>query len=89
MNKNTLSEIALYHGDIAMPKNFEIDRDKLSTDILQSDITDSPFPFSRNWDMLNTYMRDHFSLDYGRTLVNKLTWGNAYKPNEISSIIKY
>ena len=30
MNKNTLSEIALYHGDIAMPKNFEIDRDKLS-----------------------------------------------------------
>ena len=84
MNKNTLSEIALYHGDIAMPKNFEIDRDKLSSDILQSNITDSPFPFSRNWDMLNTYMRDHFNLDYGQTLVNKLTWGNAYKPNEVS-----
>jgi hypothetical protein len=67
-----------------MPKNFEIDRDKLSTDILQSDITDSPFPFSRNWDMLNTYMRDHFNLNYGRTLVNKSTWGNIYKPNEIS-----
>ena len=84
MNKNTLSEIALYHGDIAMPKNFKIDRDKLSTDILQSDITDSPFPFSRNWDMLNTYMRDHFNFNYGRTLVNKSTWGNIYKPNEIS-----
>ena len=84
MNKNTLSEIVLYHGDIAMPKNFEIDRDKLSSDILQSNITDSPFPFSRNWDMLNTYMRDHFNLDYGRTLVNKSTWGNIYKPNEIS-----
>ena len=84
MNKNILSEIALYHGDFAMPKNFEIDRDKLSTDILQSDITDSPFPFSKNWDMLNTYMRDHFNLNYGRTLVNKSTWGNIYKPNEIS-----
>jgi hypothetical protein len=84
MNKNILSEIALYHGDIAMPKNFEIDRDKLSTDILQSDITDSPFPFSKNWDMLNTYMRDHFNLDYQKTLVNKSTWGNIYKPNEIS-----
>ena len=84
MNKNTLSEIALYHGDIAMPKNFEIDRDKLSTDILQSDITDSPFPFSKNWDMLNTYMRDHFSLNYERNLINKSTWGNIYKPNEIS-----
>ena len=71
MNKNTLSEIALYHGDIAMPKNFEIDRDKLSTDILQSDITDSPFPFSRNWDMLNTYMRDHFSLNYEQTSQNE------------------
>ena len=84
MNKNILSEIALYYGDIAMPKNFEIDRDKLSTDILQSDITDSPFPFSRNWDMLNTYMRDHFNLNYGRTLINKSTWGNIYKPNETS-----
>ena len=84
MNKNTLSEIALYHGDIAMPKNFEIDRDKLSTDILQSDITDSPFPFSRNWDMLNTYMRDHFNVEHGRCLINKTTWGNIYKPNEVS-----
>jgi len=84
MNKYILSEIALYHGDIAMPKNFEIDRDKLSTDILQSDITDSPFPFSKNWDMLNTYMRDHFNVEHGRSLVNKTTWGNIYKPNEVS-----
>ena len=84
MNKNTLSEIALYHGDIAMPKNFEIDRDKLSKDILQSDITDSPFPFSRNWDRLNTYMRDHFNVEHERNLVNKTTWGNIYKPNEVS-----
>ena len=82
MNKNTLSEIALYHGDIAMPKNFEIDRDKLSTDILQSDITDSPFPFSRTFDMLTTYMRDHIGLEYGFALINKETWGNMYKPAE-------
>ena len=82
MNKNTLSEIALYHGDIAMPKNFEIDRDKLSTDILQSDITDSPFPFSRTWDMLNTYMRDYINLEHGINLVNKEIWGNVYKPGE-------
>ena len=84
MNKNILSEIALYHGDIAMPKNFEIDRDKLSTDILQSDITDSPFPFSRNWDMLNSYMRDHIGLEYNFTLINKETWGNIYKPGEVT-----
>ena len=84
MHKKVLSEQALYYGDVAMPKGWEIDRDKLQENILQSTITDSPFPFSRNWDMLNTYMRDHFNLDYGRTLVNKSTWGNIYKPNEIS-----
>ena len=82
MNKNTLSEIALYHGDIAMPKNFEIDRDKLQEDILKSQVTDSPFPFSRTWDMLNTYMRDYVGLDYNINLVNKETWGNMYKPGE-------
>ena len=84
MNKNTLSEIALYHGDIAMPKNFEIDRDKLSTDILQSVIQNKDFPFSRTFDMLNTYMRDHINLDYGFTLVNKDTFGNIYKPGVTS-----
>ena len=61
MNKNTLSEIALYHGDIAMPKNFEIDRDKLRK-IFYNLILQKIhlFHFQRNWDMLNTYMRDHF-----------------------------
>ena len=84
MNKNTLSEIALYYGDIAMPKGFEIDRDKLSGDILQSNLQDCEFPFSKTWDMLNTYMRDHFNVEHGQSLINKTTWGNIYKPNEIS-----
>ena len=42
------------------------------------------FPFSRTWDMLNTYMRDHISLEYGINLINKETWGNIYKPAEIT-----
>ena len=29
MQKNILSEIALYYGDVAMPKDWDIDRDKL------------------------------------------------------------
>ena len=68
IKKNTLSEQSLFYGDISMPKGFEIDRDKLSTDILQSILTDSEFPFSRTWDMLNTYMRDHFNVEHGRSL---------------------
>ena len=82
MQKKVLSEQALYYGDVTMPKNWDIDRDKLSTDILQSQIRNSSFPFSKTWDMLNTYMRDHIGLEYNFRLVNKETWGDAYKPAE-------
>jgi hypothetical protein len=82
MQKKVLSEQALYYGDIAMPKGFEIDRDKLCKDILTSELQDCQFPFSRTWDMLNTYMRDHVNVEYGFSLVNKETWGNMYKPNQ-------
>ncbi len=82
MQKKVLSEKALYYGDVAMPKNWDIDRDELKESILKSNITDSPFPFSRTWDMLNTYMRDYVNLEYGFTLINKETWGNMYKPQE-------
>tara|TARA_B100000035_G_scaffold115817_1_gene98151 strand:- start:1164 stop:1667 length:504 start_codon:yes stop_codon:yes gene_type:complete len=82
MQKKVLSEIALYFGDVAMPKDWDIDRDKLQKDILTSEVTDSPFPFSKTWDILNTYMRDHVGLEYNINLVNKNTWGNMYKPQE-------
>ena len=84
MQKKVLTEQALYYGDVAMPKGFEIDRDKLSGDILQSSFTNRQFPFSRTWDMLNTYMRDHIGLEYDINLVNKNSWGDIYKPNQIS-----
>ena len=84
MQKKVLSEIALYYGDVNMPKGWDIDRKKLSGDILQSIIQNKDFPFSRTFDMLNTYMRDHINLEYGFTLINKETWGNIYKPQEIT-----
>ena len=82
MQKKVLSEQALYYGDVAMPKDWDIDRDKLQQDILNSNITDSPFPFSRTWDMLNTYIRDHIGVEYGIHLINKKMWGDIYKPQE-------
>ena len=84
MEKKVLSEIALYYGDIAMPKGFEIDRNKLQDDILKSQINNKEFPYSRSWDMLNTYIREHIELEYDFKLVNKKTWGDVYKPKEIS-----
>ena len=84
MKKKVLSEQSLYYGDIDMPKGFEIDQEKLTNDILQSSFTNKKFPFSRTWDMLNTYMRDFIGLDYDINLVNKNSWGDIYKPNQTS-----
>ena len=82
MQKKVLTEQSLFYGYIDMPKGFEIDQEKLTNDILQSTFNTKKFPFSRTWDMLNTYMRDFIGLDYGINLVNKSTWGNIYKPAE-------
>ena len=84
INKKILSEIALIYGDVSMPKGFEIDREELSKQILEANINDHTFPFSRNWDMLNTYMRDHINVEHGINLINKITWGDTYKPGEVS-----
>ena len=86
MQKKVLTEQALYFGDVAMPKDWDIDRDKLSGDILQSQIKNKEFPFSRTWDMLNTYISDHIRVEYDINLINKNTCGSIYKPTETSII---
>jgi hypothetical protein len=85
MEKKVLSHIDLYYGQIEMPKGFEIDREKLSQDILSSTIYNREFPFSRSWDMLQTYLREHIYLEYGFTLIHKKTTGNIYKPRQYSN----
>tara|TARA_R100001244_G_scaffold43356_2_gene38972 strand:- start:1379 stop:1882 length:504 start_codon:yes stop_codon:yes gene_type:complete len=84
MQKKVLTEQSIYFGDVSMPKNWEIDRIELSHHILQSSLTDEKLQFSRTYDKLNTYMRDFIGLEHGINLVNKETWGNIYKPNEIT-----
>jgi len=82
MRKILLSEQAIYYGDIKMPEGWEIDRNHLSGYILQSNIRDSEFLFSRTWDKLNSYLVEHIRLKYKIQLVSKKTWGNIYKPTE-------
>jgi hypothetical protein len=84
MHKKVLSEQSLFYGDIDMPKGFEIDQEKLTNDILQSTFNSKEFPFSRTWDMLNTYMRDFIGVEHNINLINKKTWGNIYKPHQVS-----
>jgi len=82
MQKKVLTEQALYYGDVNMPKDWDIDRDKLSGDILQSVIQNKDFLYSKNWGILNTYIREHINIEYNVNLINKEMWGNIYKPQE-------
>jgi len=84
MKKKVLSEIALYYGDVSMPKDWEIDPIELAHQILQYQIHDKKYPFSRTWDKLNTYICEHIRLEYNITLINKKVWGNIYSPHETS-----
>ena len=84
MEKIILSKIDLYYGNVEMPKGFEVDREKLEADILSSTHNNTEFPFSKSWDMLQTYLREHINLEYGFALVHKKTIGNIYKPRQHS-----
>ena len=84
MKKKVLSEQSLYYGNINMPKDWDIDRDKLAKDILQSVLRNKDFEFSRTFDILNTYIREHINVTYDFCLINKNIKGFIFKPQEIS-----
>ena len=63
-----------------MPKGFEINQEILKEDILKHIIQDCPFPFSKDWDKLNTFLREHINCLYSFHLVNKQTNGYMFKP---------
>ena len=82
MQKEVLTEQALYYGDVVMPKDWDIDREKLSKHILESNIKNSKISFSKNLDILDTYIKEHIFLEYDINLIEKNKWGNIYKPAE-------
>ena len=84
IHKKILSEISIIYGDVSMPKGFEIDRDKLIKDTITQEIQDCEFPYSKEWNKLNTFITEHINCDYEISLINKQTWGNSYKPQEVS-----
>jgi hypothetical protein len=84
MQKKVLTEQALFYGDVSMPKGFEINPLKFSQSIFESFYKKQKFIFFKDWDKLNTYIKDYINLNYDIKLVNKDTWGNAYIPNEVT-----
>jgi len=95
MQKKVLSEIALYIDTVHVIK---IDRKKIKNDILTSFVSEKRLSknkkdysyqdfkvlFSTPLQWLNDYLRDHFQMDYGRTLMLQKQWGNVYGPHESS-----
>tara|TARA_R110000751_G_scaffold4337_2_gene21161 strand:- start:525 stop:1028 length:504 start_codon:yes stop_codon:yes gene_type:complete len=84
MKKKVLTEQAIYCGEVSMPKHWEIDPNELSHCILHSNLTNEKVKFSRTWDKLNTYIREHIGLKYSINLINKETWGDIYSPKQVS-----
>lgn len=87
MNKQLLSEIALYTGSINLPSPIKIDLESLKADILlynSDNNLNGQFPFSKNVSILDTYIRDFIYLKHSIKLIQKNIFGDIYKPGEYS-----
>ena len=84
MQKKVLSETALYYGDLKMPTGFEINSTKLCEDIFKYTFSNGNFNFSIEWEKLNNYIKDFFSLKNKILLIDKDSRGNIYYPNQTS-----
>ena len=101
MQKKVLTEVDLYTGEVSMPKGFEINLDKIRNDIIESFIKknrvntnpqayafdDYVVPFSQPLQWLQDYVRDHWKVEYGFTLVPKDMHGKILHPKEKSVLM--
>tara|TARA_Y100000004_G_C8934234_1_gene421393 strand:- start:61 stop:570 length:510 start_codon:yes stop_codon:yes gene_type:complete len=71
MIKKTLSELAVYQGDVNLPKGLNFNVESLRADIIDYSTSNKDFPFSKNLDILDTYIRDYFNLYYKKVLIKK------------------
>ena len=98
MQKVVLSEVDLYHGEVDMPKGFDIDRNQIRNDIIESYVKqnrinnnpqayafdDYVVPFSQPLQWTQDYIRDHWTAEYGYALIFKNMHGNVMHPKEKS-----
>ena len=88
MNKKVLSEIAIYHGDVNLPKGWGINQDIIIKDITEQYLFKEDFKFSKEWDRLNQYIIDYFQVNFNEQIYNLNTWGSIYLPNQGSQPLK-
>ena len=86
MRKKVLSEQALYYGEIEMPKGFEINPLNLTNNFFKSLYHKRKYTWSKDFDKLNSYIKDFIKLNYKLNLVNKDCWTNIFVPNETTEL---
>lgn len=87
MHKKVLAEQALYHGDVKMPVDWELNQEQFTSDILESKYTRNQFKFSKDHDRLNSYIIEHMNLKHKTSVCQIETWGNIYKPKEVTKLM--
>lgn len=84
IKKKILSETPLFYGQVKMPKHWEIDRNQLCGEILQSKIRNKDLLYSRTWEKIRTFITDFITLDHQLHLESRHTFGSIFEKNEIS-----
>jgi|TARA_R110000772_G_scaffold3050_2_gene11157 hypothetical protein len=85
MKKKVLTEQSIYFGEVSMPKHFEIDQIDLAHHILHSTFNNTKSLHSRTLDKLSSYIRDFTKLKHDINLIDYETWGDIYKPQQVST----
>ncbi len=89
MDKKVLSEIALYYGDVKMPEGWEVNPLNLCKQLFDSLYHEKDFHFCKDWDKVNTYVREHIRIKHNVSIENKDSWANAYIPNEKTETLSH
>ncbi len=89
MQKKELTSTSLYYGKVNMPKGFEINPKPLIMGTFEQEYLNKKFPFSRDLDKVDTYIRDYAIAKHKLSLEGIETWGSFYLPLQSSKIMKH
>jgi hypothetical protein len=86
MQKKELLNI--YYGDLNMPKGFEINSEPLILSTTSQKILNKNISFSKEWDKVDTYIREYSLVKHKLSIEGIKTWGDMYLPNQCSKPLK-
>ena len=98
MNKKILSEINLFEGEIVLPKNHQVDRYKIKSDILQSKlenktVSSNPYAFSFcdysiessiPLNLIRSTVAEKLQVYHKIVVEPRLSFGNVFDPKQQS-----